>query len=82
MHNILFNEFKQYKKNNLNDGNLDLIEYPPVEIEQIGKKNKDLKSVDSVMHYDLSRFQTVEGIYYFIKIICIKLKLMYQICYT
>ena len=77
MHNILFNEFKQYKKNNLNDGNLDLIEYPPVEIEQIGKKNKDLKSVDSVMHYDLSRFQTVEGIYYFIKIICIKLKLMY-----
>jgi len=40
MHNILFNEFKQYKKNNLNDGNLDLIEYPPVEIEQIGKKNK------------------------------------------
>ena len=77
MHNILFNEFKQYKKNNLNDGNLDLIKYPLVEIEQIGKKNKDLKSVDSVMHYDLSRFQTVEGIYYFIKIICIKLKLMY-----
>ena len=77
MHNILFNEFKQYKKNNLNDSNLDLIEYPPVEIEQIGKKNKDLKSVDSVMHYDLSRFQTVESIYYFIKIICIKLKLMY-----
>jgi len=77
MYNILFNEFKQYKKNNLNDGNLDLIEYPLVEIEQIGKKNKDLKSVDSVMHYDLSRFQTVEGIYYFIKIICIKLKLMY-----
>jgi len=73
----LFNEFKQYKKNNLNDGNLDLIKYPLVEIEQIGKKNKDLKSVDSVMHYDLSRFQTVEGIYYFIKIICIKLKLMY-----
>ena len=77
MYNILFNEFKQYKKNNLNDGNLDLIKYPLVEIEQIGKKNKDLKSVDSVMHYDLSRFQTVEGIYYFIKIICIKLKLMY-----
>ena len=77
MHNILFNEFKQYKKNNLNNGNLDLIKYPLVEIEQIGKKNKDLKSVDSIMHYDLSRFQTVEGIYYFIKIICIKLKLMY-----
>ena len=77
MYNILFNEFKQYKKNNLNDGNLDLIKYPLVEIEQIGKKNKDLKSVDSVMHYDLSRFQTVKGIYYFIKIICIKLKLMY-----
>ena len=73
----MFNEFKQYKKNNLNNGNLDLIKYPLVEIEQIGKKNKDLKSVDSVMHYDLSRFQTVEGIYYFIKIICIKLKLMY-----
>ena len=73
MHNILFNEFKQYKKNNLNDGNLDLIEYPPVKVKQIRKKNKNLKSVDSVMHYDLSRFQIVEGKYYFIKIIYYKL---------
>src|SRR5277367_5871013 len=60
----LFKEFENYKKNNPNNINLDLKEYPPVEIKQIGKKIEDLKSVDSIsVHYDLSKFQTIEGKY-------------------
>ena len=60
----LFKEFETYKKNNPDNINLDLREYPPVEIKQIGEKIKDLKSVDSISeHYDLSKFQTVEGKY-------------------
>ena len=60
----LFKEFENYKKNNPNNINLDLKEYPPVEIKQIGKKIEDLKSVNSIsVHYDLSKFQTIEGKY-------------------
>jgi len=63
MHNILYKEFNEYKKNNSNNINLDLKEYPPVEVE-LGEKNKNLKSVDSIsMHYNLSKFQTIEGKY-------------------
>jgi hypothetical protein len=49
---------------------LDLKEYPPVVINQIGEKNKDLKAIDSVsMHYNLTNFKTIEGIYYLIYVI-------------
>ena len=34
----LFKEFENYKENNPNNINLDLKEYPPVEIKQIEKK--------------------------------------------
>ncbi|CAB5186417.1 unnamed protein product [Rhizophagus irregularis] len=65
MHNLLYKEYKEYKENNPNDINLDLKEYPPVVINQIGEKNKDLKTVDSIsMHYDLSNFKTIEGNYH------------------
>ena len=70
MHNLLYKEYEEYKKNNPNYNNLDLKEYPPVVINQIGEKNKDLKAVDSIsMHYDLTNFKTIEGIYYLIYII-------------
>lgn len=70
MHNLLYKEYKEYKENNPNDINLDLKEYPPVVINQIGEKNKDLKTVDSIsMHYDLSNFKTIEGIYILIKFV-------------
>jgi hypothetical protein len=64
MHNLLYKEYKEYKEKNPNDINLDLKEYPPVVINQIGEKNKNLKMVDSIsMHYDLSNFKTIEGTY-------------------
>lgn len=64
MSNKLYEEFRQFKKNNPNNICLDLKEYPPVEINKIEKKNINLKDSNSIsMHYDLSKFKTIEGIY-------------------
>lgn len=64
MRNLLYKEFKEYKRKNPNNSVLDLKEYPPDIINQMGEKNKNLKTVDSIsMHYDLSNFKAIEGIY-------------------
>ena len=66
MHKKLLEEFNQYKKNNPNSNiSLDLNEYPPVEINIIESKNKELKSIDSIFtHYNLQNFKTIEGTIY------------------
>lgn len=66
MHKKLLEEFNQYKKNNPTSSiSLDLNEHPPVEINKIESKNKDLKSVDSIFtHYNLQNFKMIEGMYY------------------
>ena len=53
MQQKLFAEYKEFKKENPNNIELDLKKFPLVEIK-IEAKNKDLKSVDSVfMHYNM-----------------------------
>jgi hypothetical protein len=57
----LFEEYQEFKKENPDNEELDLKEYPPVEIK-IGSKNKDLKSVDSFfLHYNMQNFKIIEG---------------------
>ena len=57
----LFEEYQEFKKENSDNEELDLKEYPPVEIK-IGSKNKDLKSMDSFfLHYNMQNFKIIEG---------------------
>jgi hypothetical protein len=64
INNILFKEFLEFKKNNPHNIKVDVKEYPPIKINKIKEKNKDLKAVDSFpLYYNLSNFQTIEGIY-------------------
>ena len=57
----LFEEYQEFKKENPDNEELDLKEYPPVEIK-IGSKNKGLKSVDSFfLHYNMQNFKIIEG---------------------
>src|SRR5829696_1504014 len=57
----LFEEYQEFKKENPDNEELDLKEYPPVEIK-IGSKNKDLKNVDSFfLHYNMQNFKIIEG---------------------
>ena len=64
MRNILYKEFRDFQIKNPK-ADLDIKEYPPEKIDKIEKKNKNLKSVDSIsMHYNLSNFKIIEGMYY------------------
>ena len=53
--------YQEFKKENSDNKELDLKEYPSVEIK-IRSKNKDLKSVDSFfLHYNMQNFKIIEG---------------------
>ena len=63
MHQKLYEEYKFFKKENPNNIDLDLQEFPPVK-SKVASKNKDVKSVDSVfLHYNMQNFKLIEGRY-------------------
>jgi hypothetical protein len=63
MHQKLYEEYKNFKKENPNNIDLDLQEFPPVK-SKVASKNKDVKSVDSVfLHYNMQNFKLIEGRY-------------------
>ena len=63
MHKKLYEEYKIFKKENPKNIDLDLQEFPPVELK-IESKNKDVKGVDSIfLHYNMQNFKLIEGRY-------------------
>ena len=65
MYNKLYKEFSMFKRNNPNfNENLDIKEYPPVVVDRIESRDKNLNKIDSIFsNYDISSFKIIEGMY-------------------